>query len=280
MKKRKREEKKYKLNQCIETLKAKGVDTVTGVDPAPNNMGLWKYSIKQKKVLGSIVVSLYDFIVFDGKRPRCSMIGAAMKLFLENYSHFFDADAIVVEQQIQPSAHINGISSSTYNVIIESIILHNFPDKTVIVTPQEVYKYIKTMFHIEESKYNRAEKKKLYANLSKKLMTPEEKVLLRRAVAHKKSTMKRGKTSKTSMVDIADAKFIVCYFIEKIIEAQNMIEWYSQVTVTNKKALKQPSITDYIATPKKKKKPPPKKKRSTKKKPTTTTTTTILYVEE
>ena len=268
---KKEEPIKYKINQCIAALKAKGVNIVTGVDIAPIDMGLWKYSIKQKKVLDMNVVSLHEWVEFKGKRPRCSALGPAMKTFLSIYSSYFDeADAIVIEQQIAPSSFVSGITASTDNMVIESILLHNFPDKAVLISPRSVFKYIKEAFNITDEKYKYNQKKKLYSDLSKVLIKPEEKVLMRRAEAHKKLTLKRGKTKKRSMVDIADAKFIACYFIEKILETQNMIDWYLKdktnlgkgFAIENQKLVQQ-SIIQYTKTPptKKRKKPPSKKKK-------------------
>ena len=273
--KRKAECIKYKINQCITTLKAKGVDIVTGVDIAPVDMGLWKYSIKQRKVLNMNVVSLHEWLDFKGKRPRCSALGPAMKTFLSVYASYFEeADAIAIEQQIAPSSFVAGITASTDCMVIESILLHNYPDKAVLISPKSVFKYIKQAFHLEEEKYKYNQKKKLYSDLSKMLTKPEEKVLMRRAEAHKKHTIKQGKSKKRSMVDIADAKFIACYFIEKVLEVQNMMDWYLEdktnlgkgFAISNEKLIQQ-SIVKYT------KKKPPVKKRKKKLVPI------VLYVE-
>ncbi len=162
-------------------------DTITGVDPAPRNFSVYKYSVSRGQA------AAWDWVDFQGvnrSKKTANQVVQQLDYYIDDHPEFFDeADLIVVETQIVIAAK---------NIRIQKRLMERFPKKCIEADPKTVKAMMEMWISMPTAQY--ALKKKTTVELGTLIMTEHEGKLL--------EIIKRGRKTLSATVKAHDAKLI------------------------------------------------------------------------
>lgn len=137
------------------------LDSISTVDPAPRNFGVYKFSVKALEAVG------WDWVDFQGvlrSKKSAPQVVQQLEYYVDDNPALFDeVDLIVVETQIYKSAK---------NTKVQQYLMNRFPRKCIEAHPKIVAKALKQWISLPTACYSA--KKQTATAFGKHIMTPRE----------------------------------------------------------------------------------------------------------
>jgi len=163
------------------------LDVIVGVDPAPRNFSICKYSVSMDEIID------WDWVDFQGvlkTKPSAQKIVDRLDRYIDDHPEFFtEADLIVVERQIVINAK---------NIRVQKHLMERFPRKCIDADPKKIKSVMDQWMAMPTAEYSK--KKKTTVDLGISVITPKEQRLL--------DKLKRGRKDLQTRITEHDKKMI------------------------------------------------------------------------
>lgn len=207
------------------------LDFIVGIDPAPRNFGVCKYSVSRDEITD------WDWVDFQGvnkTKPSAQKIVDRLDRYInDNPSFFEEADLIVVEKQIVINAK---------NIRVQRHLMQRFPAKCIDADPKKIKEVMNQWTIMPTASYSK--KKKATVQLGMSVITSREQKLLdklkrrrkdlqakinehdRKLIRQGRTKLKNPRKIKTQPVDAFDALMIAlctaCELLNRDIVAERI----------------------------------------------------------
>ena len=163
------------------------LDSITTVDPAPRNFGVYKFSVRAGEAVG------WDWVDFQGvlrsKKSGPQVVQQLAYYVDDNPSLFEEADLIVVETQIYKSAK---------NTKVQQYLMKRFARKCIEADPKRVAAALEQWISMPSANYSA--KKQTAVSFGKQIMTPNEKKMFETIQLGRKSLRKAVNTHERKLI--------------------------------------------------------------------------------
>lgn len=163
------------------------LDVIVGIDPAPRNFSVCKYSVSKDEITD------WDWVDFQGVLktvPSAQKIVDRLDQYIDDHPEFFaKADLIMVERQIVINAK---------NIRVQRHLMQRFPRKCFDTDPKKIKSVMDQWMAMPTAAYGK--KKKTTVDLGMSVITPKEQRLL--------DELKRGRRDLQARVTEHDKKMI------------------------------------------------------------------------